>query len=171
MWVHWPAAFRSISARSLVSSLVLAAPSPSPVMSGTAFLRPVRSQLMKSEYDVSTSIICPWPALSLHLPEGGRKESGKSDWAAGVSRDVKNKSPLADPWEDAALPTAWHTGTGWRSRNKEISQCWAAEEETEDDQRRVGWKREHSRSTSTTWAADSDGRFNKDRKNEGVNHF
>lgn len=69
--VYWPAAFRSISARSLVSSLVLATTDPSPEMSGTAFLRPVRSQLMKSEYDVSTSIICPWPALSLHLPEGG----------------------------------------------------------------------------------------------------
>lgn len=70
MLFYWPAAFRSISARSLASSLVLATTCPSPAMSGTAFLRPVRSQLMKSEYDVSTSIICPWPALSLHLPEG-----------------------------------------------------------------------------------------------------
>lgn len=58
--VSLPAAFRSISAMSLASSLVLAGPCPpSLVMSGTAFLRPVRSQLMKSEYDASTSIICP----------------------------------------------------------------------------------------------------------------
>lgn len=58
--VSLPAAFRSISAMSLASSLVPAGPCPpSLVMSGTAFLRPVRSQLMKSEYDASTSIICP----------------------------------------------------------------------------------------------------------------
>lgn len=55
-----PAALRSISAMPLARSLVLAGTcSPSLVMSGTAFLRPVRSQLMKSEYDASTSIICP----------------------------------------------------------------------------------------------------------------
>lgn len=63
---YLPPAFRSICAMSLVSSLVPTAFS-SPLMSGTAFLRPVRSQLMKSEYDDSTSIICPWPVFSCHL--------------------------------------------------------------------------------------------------------
>lgn len=78
-WGHQPAAFRSISAMSLASSLVLAPDLPSPAMSGTALRRPVRSQLMKSEYDVSTSIICPSPALSLHLSEGRRRGGRRSD--------------------------------------------------------------------------------------------
>lgn len=127
-WVYWPAAFRSISARSLVSSLVLADASPSPAMSGTAFLRPVRSQLMKSEYDVSTSIICPWPALSLHLPEGG----GGCQTAAEVSQEA-NKSPCCLPsmvcrtrgrtyhcvlWISTSVALTWNTGILARDQKK-----------------------------------------------------